>query len=345
MELDDLMQPMRLDTQGLSIEDGLKLAHDLLGDDYQLSPLPDDPPRFQVAGDLWVMAELAAVHHQDMDCRLRRNPQDRLTRAVRYHTVGEGRMHGVIRGEPISWEPGDMFVISTDVPFVADMDGHSGAFISMSTATLDVDGADDVGYHILERGAPVTRMLVSLIDGFFARMADGVTIGEARALARLLRGSLEQHLGSLVQPRENAGDRPATWRQPMLDFIDDNLHDPDLGVETILQAFPASRAVVYRTMEEFGGVAKLILRRRLERALSMILFETPETSLREIAQCLGISNSSQFSTAFKKHFGIRPSEARQAFGLIKGANESREDSSGSERALLMREMHELSGHL
>ena len=87
-------------------------------------------------------------------------------------------------------------------------------------------------------------------------------------------------------------------------YIDQNLGDPGLGVETICAHFRMSRATLYRILKAQGGVRDYIQRRRL-----MLVFKALaapgniERGVFDIALEYGFVNAGHFSTRFREHFG------------------------------------------
>ncbi|MCK0129239.1 AraC family transcriptional regulator [Erythrobacter sp. F6033] len=339
---DKPLQPMRLDTRGLPLEEGLRLGHDLLGGGNTLLPLPGDPQKFSLSGELWVFAELAATTQIDMNLRWSRQRGTPPVDAIRYHVATEGRLDGIIDGEMGQLVPGDIMVMSNTVPLVADVEAYAGRFVSMSVASLGDERASGFGYKILRADDPETKFIASSIETFINSLKS-VDLLTGQRLARMLRGVLETHLDGLLDDVDLTSVGGPKWQAPMLRFIEENLHNSGLSAEMLIESFPASRAVIYRTFEEFGGVSRYISRRRLERALSVMLFDQPDAPVNQIARELGFAGSSQFSTAFKKLYGVPPSEARAAFSVDE---QSISAAPGiSNQGVLMREMHERSGHV
>lgn len=96
-------------------------------------------------------------------------------------------------------------------------------------------------------------------------------------------------------------------------YIDRNLGDPGLGVEAICAHFRMSRASLYRAMKAQGGVRNYILRRRLMFVFRALAAPANiDRGVFDIALQYGFVNPGHFSTRFREHFGMSPSEAREA---------------------------------
>lgn len=129
---------------------------------------------------------------------------------------------------------------------------------------------------------------------------------------------LTQGLLSLLDALAVHGDTTASTAQPALfasicRYIDSQLNDPGLGVDAICARFRCSRATLYRLFQTHGGVRDHIRRRRLMAAFKAITSPRhTHRGLFDIALDFGFISPSHFSSLFRDHFGMSPSEARQA---------------------------------
>ena len=161
----------------------------------------------------------------------------------------------------------------------------------------------------------------------------------AERLARLMRALMEKQLDSFVLSSGDIPQKASEAKRAMLQFIEEHLSHPELGVDQLVDAFATSRAVVYRTLEDEGGIARYITRRRLERALSRLVFDQSDVSIGQVASSLGFSDQGYFGKLFRQHFGISPSRARSEFSFDKKHIDQKSDG------LLMRTLLERSDHI
>ncbi|MDB9524602.1 AraC family transcriptional regulator [Oscillatoria sp. CS-180] len=99
--------------------------------------------------------------------------------------------------------------------------------------------------------------------------------------------------------------------QAMKEFIQNNLHQPELDTQQICTAFHCSRATVYRCFKEESGVEGYIRSQRLKRAFSKLSKAQPGNTkmpIYSIALASGFTDPAHFSRLFKRTFGITPSE-------------------------------------
>ena len=95
-------------------------------------------------------------------------------------------------------------------------------------------------------------------------------------------------------------------------FIDSNLSNPDLNINLLCQELCMSRTSFYRKVKDLTSLTPYDMLRifRLNRSAEML--RTRQYSLGEIADLTGFSTHSHFSTLFRKHFGMTPSEYQHA---------------------------------
>jgi AraC-like DNA-binding protein len=91
-----------------------------------------------------------------------------------------------------------------------------------------------------------------------------------------------------------------------------NLRSPSLGPDKLCREAATSRSQLYRLLEGEGGVARYIQRRRLSESFSILCDTSNNFSIAAIAEALCFVDASNFSRAFRREFGMSPSEVRAA---------------------------------
>ena len=77
----------------------------------------------------------------------------------------------------------------------------------------------------------------------------------------------------------------------------------------------AARQALYRLLAEEGGIRSVLLTRRLDQAMRLMLADSKdERSLADIAGCCGFGGTTQFIRAFRARFGVPP---RQYLALVR----------------------------
>jgi AraC-like DNA-binding protein len=157
---------------------------------------------------------------------------------------------------------------------------------------------------VFPRDSGAARLIGAAMREFYAQ-ADHLAVSEAEAAiegivtltAACVRAGLRGHDEGRVKSRRRAA----------LDYIDANLGRAQLGPDEIAGAAGLSRASLYRLLAAEGGIRAVLLKRRLDEALRLMLEDNrDEHSLKAIAKCCGFGGISQFSRAFHGRFGASP---------------------------------------
>ena len=90
--------------------------------------------------------------------------------------------------------------------------------------------------------------------------------------------------------------------------VNKNLSNSDFNVDMLTQEVGISRAQLHRKMKEMTGIStsEFIRNIRLEQAARLL--REQKINVTQVAYTVGFSNLAHFSTIFRKHFGVSPSE-------------------------------------
>ena len=163
----------------------------------------------------------------------------------------------------------------------------------------------DVGNRLegLERGA----------DAFLAKPFDmdelHLTIENLIQTRQRLKGKFtgaQQQADKVEQVEVKGNDEQLMER--IMKSINKNLSDSDFNVEMLTQEVGISRAQLHRKMKELTGIStsEFIRNIRLEQAARLL--KEQKINVTQVAYTVGFSNLAHFSTIFRKHFGVAPSE-------------------------------------
>lgn len=145
-----------------------------------------------------------------------------------------------------------------------------------------------------------------------SRTTEALTPAEGVAISDATTRLVAACLGANPRAREETTPyRAAATGQAIRDHIERNLASPSLAPNSLARQFRLSRAQLYRLFAGEGGIAAYIQARRLARCLR-VLTDPAEgrRGIGEIALGLGFGSEAHFSRAFRRAFGISPSEAR-----------------------------------
>lgn len=119
--------------------------------------------------------------------------------------------------------------------------------------------------------------------------------------------NLKKEVKSALKPVNVKGNNKALLDR-IMKSVNENLSNPDFNVEQLAQDVGVSRAQLHRKMKEMTGVSTgdFIRNLRLDQAAALIV--EGKVNVTQVAYSVGFNNQSHFSTIFRKHFGLTPSE-------------------------------------
>ncbi|MDR3062238.1 MAG: response regulator, partial [Dysgonamonadaceae bacterium] len=96
-------------------------------------------------------------------------------------------------------------------------------------------------------------------------------------------------------------------------FVENNIQNPDYDVENFVSDMATSRTLLYRKINDATGMSikEFILDMRMKRAAQLL--KESHYNISEIAAMTGFNESKYFSTCFKKHYGMTPTEFKSAY--------------------------------
>ncbi len=173
---------------------------------------------------------------------------------------------------------------------------------------------------LLTSKAEVSDRMEGLREGADAFLSKPFVMEELHVLIdnqidnlRRLRGKFSGAL-SQSERREQVEVRSVNdeLMERVMKTMNAHLSDSDFNVERLAEEVGISRAQLHRKMKEITGVSTgdFIRNMRLEQAARLI--REKKVNLSQVAYAVGFNNQSHFSTVFKKHFGMSPSEYADA---------------------------------
>ena len=169
----------------------------------------------------------------------------------------------------------------------------------------------DVGNRLegLERGA----------DAFLAKPFNmeelHLTIDNLIQSRQRLKGKFTgaQQQADKVEQLEVKGNDELLMER-IMKAVNKNLSNSDFNVDMLTQEVGISRAQLHRKMKEMTGIStsEFIRNIRLEQAARLL--KEQKINVTQVAYTVGFSNLAHFSTIFRKHFGVAPSEYADSQG-------------------------------
>lgn len=241
---------------------------------------------------------------------LRRGPQQVAGGAdqiVVYLQV-DGRVVSRIGKRSISLEPGDLAIYDYAQTFTS----RATDFTNLVLA-IERDEAPQAllapGAHGLRLAADsgAGRILAAALTSLF-ETADHLSLGEAEAAVEAVVCLAAGLVRSVQVAQADVDPREAIQHAAAVSYIDRFMSDPDLGPEQIAEHLGISRAALYRLFTDDGGVRVVILKRRLDAALRLLLSDPhARLTLAAVGALHGFRSAPQFSRTFATRFGLPPS--------------------------------------
>lgn len=207
-------------------------------------------------------------------------------------------------------KPGEILVQDLSKPLEITAPAMSNIALLISRQRLHAWSGLLLDAHgmVIPKGA-VQTLLVGYMRSLF-RHAPHMHASEAAAVSEM---TLNLVGTSLQQSRNRQSETPfgtATLSRIKV-AIEDQLGDPALGPNSLMQQFGLSRPTLYRLFEPFGGVSRYITERRLQRAFRAITDTSqPPPRISQLAYEAGFSSASAFGRAFRDLFSLTPRDAR-----------------------------------
>jgi AraC-like DNA-binding protein len=141
-----------------------------------------------------------------------------------------------------------------------------------------------------------------------AKLGDRESDDAIEALARLVAGGVA---GSTHVPEKAAAAGSRVLLSRIKSHIDARLGSAALDVDAVCREFRLSRATLYRIFEADGSPGAYIQRRRLHRALAMLVSpDFKHLRIIDIAIECQFGSDVAFIRAFRRSFGVTPGGAR-----------------------------------
>ena len=201
-------------------------------------------------------------------------------------------------------------LVISDV-MMPEMDG-----VTMLKKIKGNSNVSDIPVILLTSKSEVENRLEGLRKGADAFLAKPFNMEELHILidnlvdnVRRIRGKYSGAQGqkAKIEQIQVKGNNDALMERVMK-YMNEHLTDPDLNVEKLTEDVGISRAQLHRKLKEIAGVSagEFIRNLRLEQAARLI--EEGQINITQVAYSVGFSNQTHFSTVFKKHYGMSPSE-------------------------------------
>lgn len=212
-------------------------------------------------------------------------------------------------GDSATVGPGDIGVVDMSKPFLTSCSGDYRELrihLTRDVFNAQIGRLDEMAGRNFVAGSPLQALFIGHLQAYAAGLP-GMSAAEANIGFEGVLHLLQHALG---RQRTDGDIRTRTVRDLAEAMIRRRLHDADLDPSQIGRELGVSRTRLYEAFAEIEGVAATILNARLDAARRQI--QTARTrSISEIMFACGLRDATMFSRAFRRRFGMTPSEFRK----------------------------------
>ena len=274
-------------------------------------PDPSEEARFRLSTRTYAMPQAVLMRSQGTAFIMTRTPAPIVGGAdqLLIYLQIEGSVDADFGGRRARYEAGDVAIVDYARPHCSVATDFEN--LSITVARESVPAAllalEPHGL-VFPRGSGAARLIGAALQELFAQ-ADDLTVSEAEAAIEGIVALTAAHARRRLAGDEL--DQAKSRRKAALDYIDAHLENTQLGPDEVADAVNLSRASLYRLLSAEGGIRAVLLKRRLDEALRLLLADNKDgRSLKEIVKRCGFGGSSQFTRAFSARFGVSPRQYR-----------------------------------
>lgn len=129
---------------------------------------------------------------------------------------------------------------------------------------------------------------------------------ETRLLLKGKFSGVRDQEGKIGIAENKSGDERLMER--VMNIMNKFLDDPEFNVEALAREVGLSRVQLHRKMKDIAGVSTAVFIRNLRMKKAAALLQEGKLNISEIADAVGFDNQANFSTVFKKFYGMSPTE-------------------------------------
>ncbi|MDI1326115.1 MAG: helix-turn-helix domain-containing protein [Brevundimonas sp.] len=203
---------------------------------------------------------------------------------------------------------GEIYVTDTSRPSRTAFESAHVLTASVSKEIIEAARGGIAGLHGRILKPPRNLMLADYLQSL-ARNGDAIETeaqpGLSRAFIHVLASVEDKGVRGSEARRGEYLRRDAVER-----MIIENLGDACLSVATLSRGMGMSRSALYRLFEDYGGVARLIQKRRLD-GVRQALDNREPAQVADLARTFGFTDEAQLSRLFREAYEVSPQAYRE----------------------------------
>lgn len=223
---------------------------------------------------------------------------------LRLYTSGRTNISIAGQAREITQESFVTFDLSQ--PILSETKGMTGFNLAIPRRILEGRVGDVSAWHgqiVPSASNPVTKLLAD----HFRNVSACLKTATPAQMSHVIPATTALCNAIFLSEADSAYNQAAVTSIAIRQFIDENL--ATINAEMLMTRFALSRTPLYKLFEADGGVYAYIRDRRLSRAMQ-ILAQPGERKpqIATIGYALGFENDRVFSRAFRRKYGLNPSE-------------------------------------
>lgn len=306
------LQALDNNPQGQSGPQFWQRFRDTVAHIYTLSlPDPSEEARFTLSSRTYPMPRAILMRSQGTAFVMMRGPAlaARSPDQLLIYLELEGSCDNDWAGRRGRVEAGDIQIVDYARPFHSVTTDYANLIIILARESVPAAllALEPHGL-VFRRESGAARLVGAAMQELYVQAGD-LTVSEAEAAIEGIVALTTAYARARLASDE--ADHVRARRKAALDYIDAHLANAQLGPGEIADSVHLSRASLYRLLAAEGGIRAVLLRRRLDQALRLLLADrSGEQSLTDVAKRCGFAGMSQFSRAFRARFGLPPRQHR-----------------------------------
>ena len=129
---------------------------------------------------------------------------------------------------------------------------------------------------------------------------------DTRLLLRGKYSGAQDQEGKIEFTENKSGDERLMER--VMSVVNKYMADPEFNVEMMAREVGLSRVQLHRKLKDITGVTASTFIRNLRMKKAAALLRERKLNIAEVADAVGFDNQANFSTVFKKQYGVTPTE-------------------------------------
>lgn len=249
--------------------------------------------------------------------RVSASPCVSFSRGIKVMLQVQGNTSVIQNGKTVELGPGHWVSYDAGSPY--EVINHSDfEQITLMVPRESLSARRDVKMAPLFQAHPSEHGLGKVFWEFLksvVKESNGIGMQCERSVASAVECMLMQLLSNVSLPSATAAT--VDIKEAIMGHINDNLHDPELSLESIARALGTTKRTLHRAYEaEDESISDRVWRMRIQRCQQVLDHAATDWSVTELAFAHGFKDAAHFSRRFKQLTGMSPrsyqEQARQA---------------------------------